>query len=39
MVEELSYSMIQMLKRCRVEIELFHTTNGEAGIDLVIMQL
>jgi hypothetical protein len=28
MVEDLSYSMIQMLKRCRVEIELFHMTNG-----------
>jgi hypothetical protein len=37
MVKDLSYSMIQMLKRCQVEIEIYHTINGKAGTNHVIV--
>jgi hypothetical protein len=32
MVDDLSYSMFWMLKHCQAEIEISHTSNGEAGI-------
>jgi hypothetical protein len=37
MVEDLSYSMVQMFECCQVEIEIFHTINGKAGTNYVIM--